>query len=59
MTARSILSIGHPTLREVARPVPVEQIGSDRIQSLIDDLIDTMHDADGAGIAAPQIGDCT
>ena len=57
MTARPILSIGHPTLREVARPVPEGRIGSDRIQSLIDDLIDTMHDANGAGIAAPQIGE--
>lgn len=57
MAARPILSIGHPTLREVARPVPVDQISTERIQSLIDDLIDTMHDADGAGIAAPQIGE--
>lgn len=57
MAARPILSIGHPTLREVARPVPVDQISTERVQSLIDDLIDTMHDADGAGIAAPQIGE--
>jgi peptide deformylase len=57
MTVRTVLSIGHPTLREVARPVPVGQIGSDHIQTLIDDLIDTMHHANGAGIAAPQIGE--
>ncbi|MDW3214591.1 MAG: peptide deformylase [Ilumatobacteraceae bacterium] len=57
MAVRPILSIGHPTLREVARPVPVDQISTERIQSLIDDLIDTMHDADGAGIAAPQVGE--
>jgi peptide deformylase len=57
VTVRAVLSIGHPTLREVARPVPHEQISSDRIQTLIDDLIDTMHDSNGAGIAAPQIGE--
>jgi len=57
MTDPDVLSIGHPTLREVARPVPVEQIGSERVQSLIDDLIDTMHAANGAGIAANQIGE--
>lgn len=57
MTVRDILSIGHPTLREVARPVPVEQIGSERVQSLIDDLVDTMHHANGAGLAANQIGE--
>jgi peptide deformylase len=57
MTARSVLSIGHPTLREVARPVPVEQITTGRFQELIDDLIDTMHHEQGAGIAAPQVGE--
>ncbi len=57
MAVRDILSIGHPTLREAAQPVPAEAVGSARVQSLIDDLIDTMHAADGAGIAAPQIGE--
>ncbi len=57
MTVRDILSIGHPTLRQSAGPVPVEQIGSDRVQSLIDDLVDTMHHANGAGLAANQIGE--
>lgn len=57
MTVRPILSIGHPTLRVPAAPVPPERIASVRIQALIDDLIDTMHDANGAGIAAPQIGE--
>jgi peptide deformylase len=56
MPVRPVLSIGHPTLRVATEPVPVADIGGARIQSLIDDLIDTMHDANGAGIAAPQIG---
>lgn len=57
MTARPILSIGHPLLRERAEPVPVDRIAAPDVQRLIDDLIDTMHDANGAGIAAPQIGE--
>ena len=56
MTVRPILSIGHPTLREDAADIPVDEIGSDKVQQLIDDLIDTMRDANGAGIAANQIG---
>ncbi len=57
MSVRPVLSIGHPTLRVPADPVPVDDIGSPAVQSLIDDLIDTMHHANGAGIAAPQIGE--
>lgn len=57
MTVRPVLSIGHPALRRVADPVPVDEIRSERVQTLIDDLIDTMHHANGAGIAAPQIGE--
>lgn len=54
---RPVLSIGHPTLRVPAEPVPIDEIASAEVQGLIDDLVDTMHDADGAGIAAPQIGE--
>ena len=50
-----MLSIGHPTLRVVADDVPIEEIASARIQQLIDDLIETMRDANGAGLAATQI----
>jgi peptide deformylase len=57
MTARTILSIGHPVLREVAADVPPADIGSESIQMLIDDLIDTMHHANGAGLAATQVGE--
>ena len=55
MTVRSVLSIGHPTLRVVARAVPVDAISSDAVQTLIDDMIETMRDASGAGLAATQI----
>ncbi len=55
MTVRDVLSIGHPTLRVVADDVPIDDIGSTEIQDLIDDLIDTMRHANGAGLAATQI----
>lgn len=55
MTVRPILSIGHPTLRKVARAVPVKEISSAHVQGLIDDLIETMRHVDGAGLAATQI----
>jgi peptide deformylase len=55
MPIRKIATIGHPVLREVARPVTREELAGTEIQSLIDDLILTMHDANGAGIAANQV----
>jgi peptide deformylase len=55
MTVRDVLSIGHPTLRVVADAVDFDAIASDEVQQLIDDLIDTMRHANGAGLAATQI----
>jgi len=52
---RKIVQIGNPALRQVADFVEVDKISSDEIQSLIDDLIETMRDANGAGLAATQI----
>ncbi|SHM70403.1 peptide deformylase [Rhizobacter sp. OV335] len=56
MTVREILKMGDPRLLRVAPPVPREQLGTRELQQLIDDMFDTMHDANGAGLAAPQIG---
>lgn len=56
MTVRDILTVGHPVLRERAREVTPDELASSEVQQLIDDLIDTMHAANGAGIAANQIG---
>ena len=47
---RKIVKIGNPALRQIADSVDVNQIKSDEIQSLIDDLIETMRDANGAGL---------
>jgi peptide deformylase len=52
---RKIAQMGEPVLRRVARALSVEELKGAAIQTLIDDMIDTMHDADGAGLAAPQV----
>ena len=57
MTVRDILSIGHPALRTPAVAVPQAEIAGERVQAVVDDLIDTMHHANGAGLAANQIGE--
>ena len=51
-----ILHLGHPLLRNVARPLTAEEILSARTQQLIDDMIETMRAVNGAGLAAPQVG---
>jgi peptide deformylase len=55
MTIRKIATVGHPVLRERAREVSPDELTSPGVQQLIDDLIETMHDANGAGIAANQV----
>ncbi len=55
MAIRKIARLGHPILRQIAEPVPRERIRSVAVQRLIADLLDTVEDADGAGLAAPQI----
>lgn len=55
MAIRKIAQLGHPILRRVADPVTAEVLASAGFQALIDDLIETQRDADGAGIAAPQV----
>ena len=52
---RKIVQIGSPALRQIANAVAESDIPSNNIQSLIDDLIETMRDANGAGLAATQI----
>ena len=55
MSIRKIATLGHPILRQVAQEVPVAEIDSDMIQRIILDLLDTVEEANGAGLAAPQI----
>ncbi len=54
MTVRDILKMGDPRLLRVAQPVT--QFDTDALHLLVTDLLDTMRAADGAGLAAPQIG---
>ena len=57
MTAnRPIVHIGDPMLRQKARPLTPEEIGSHTIRELVADMADTMHAEGGIGIAAPQVG---
>jgi len=54
MSVKTILKMGDPRLLRLAQPVT--EFDSDELHLLISDLLDTMHAADGAGLAAPQIG---
>ncbi len=56
MTVLPIRVMGDPVLREEAREVTLEELAGEEIQTLIDDMIETMRAADGAGLAAPQVG---
>lgn len=53
MALRNIVVEGDPILRKTCRPVDKVD---DRIRMILDDMIETMHDACGVGLAAPQIG---
>lgn len=55
MTVREIATVGHPVLRQRSREITPRELASNEVQTLIDDLIDTMHAAKGAGIAANQV----
>ena len=54
MAVREILKMGDPRLLRVAQKV--EKFDSDALHLLVTDLLDTMRAANGAGLAAPQIG---
>lgn len=54
MTVREILKMGDPRLLRIAQPVTA--FDTRELHALIADMFDTMHAADGAGLAAPQIG---
>jgi peptide deformylase len=55
MAVLKVARIGHPVLRMVAEPVSPEAIAAPEIQRLIDDMLETMAEYDGAGLAAPQV----
>ena len=50
-----IAQIGHPILRQPTRMLTREELLSEEIQSFLDDLVETMREASGAGLAANQV----
>ena len=55
MAILKVARLGHPVLRRAAQPVPVEMIRSAEVQRFIDDMIETMREYSGAGLAANQV----
>lgn len=55
MSIRKIAKMGEPVLRKKAEKVPIEDIQKEHIQRIIQDMLETVIDAEGAGLAAPQI----
>ena len=50
-----VARLGHPAVRTPARPLSPEEIAAPGLQQLIDDMVETMHEYSGVGLAAPQI----
>lgn len=55
MAILKVARIGHPIVRTAAARVPRESIATPEMQRLLDDMIETMHEYDGVGLAAPQV----
>lgn len=53
MARRNIVKIGDPILRKICKKV---EIFDDKLASLLDDMAETLHYAEGLGLAAPQVG---
>lgn len=55
MAKLKVAELGNPVLRKRATKVDARDVSTSEIQTLIDDLIETMHEYEGAGLAAPQV----
>ena len=55
MAIRKIARMGHPVLRQKCREVTREEISSPEMRRLVKDMIETMHEYGGVGLAAPQV----
>ena len=55
MAILKVARIGHPVLRCPAEPLPREEIAAPATQRLIDDMLETMAEYDGVGLAGPQV----
>lgn len=55
MSILKVTRLGHPVLRTPSRPVTPAELASSDVQRLIDDMVETMYEYDGVGLAAPQV----
>jgi peptide deformylase len=55
MSILKVAHMGHPVLRERAKPLEKSDLRKPLFQKLIDDMIETMHEYHGVGLAAPQV----
>jgi peptide deformylase len=55
MAILKVARLGHPVLRQKAQPIRSGDVRSPEIQRLIDDMIETMREYNGAGLAANQV----
>ena len=55
MSILKVARMGHPVLRERAKPIEKSDLRNPLVQKLIDDMIETMHEYHGVGLAAPQV----
>ena len=55
MSLLKIARLGHPCLRQHAKPISADELATPAFQQFIDDMIETMHDGDGVGLAATQV----
>jgi len=55
MAILKVARLGHPVIRTPAEAVPKESLRSPDVQRFIDDMIETMREYDGVGLAAPQV----
>ena len=55
MSVRKIIKMGHPTLRQRAKSLQNRDLTKARFKNLLSDMVDTLRDYGGVGLAAPQI----
>jgi peptide deformylase len=55
MSVLKVARLGNPVLRRTAQDIPLERIGSAELRKFIDDMIETMKEYDGVGLAAAQV----
>jgi peptide deformylase len=55
MSILKVARMGHPVLRQRARPIDMSELGNPLVQKLVDDMLETMREYHGVGLAAPQV----